>query len=65
MNMAGHPPQRSTRFQNPDDLGEKDLDRGYDWDYQVWHHPVLPNDFWKPMKTEHPAALDGVHCCNS
>jgi hypothetical protein len=65
MDMAGHLPQLdSTRFQNPDDLEEKDLDRGYDWDSQVWRHPVL-NDFWKLMKTEHPTTLDGVHFCNS
>jgi hypothetical protein len=27
--------------------------------------PVLLNDFWKLMKTEHPTTLDAVHCCNS
>lgn len=62
MDMAGHLPQRDgTRVEDPDDLGERDLDREYDWDCHVGRHPDLSDEFWKLMKTEHPATLNGVH----
>ena len=62
MEMAGHVPQRDgTRIEDPDGLGERDLDRAYDWDFWVGRHPGLLRDFWKLMKAEHPTTLDGVH----
>ncbi|OXV07665.1 hypothetical protein Egran_04570 [Elaphomyces granulatus] len=62
MEMAGHLPQRDgTRVEDPNALGERDLDRGYDWDFWVARRPELSSDFWKVMKTDHPATLDGVH----
>ncbi|OXV08435.1 hypothetical protein Egran_03803 [Elaphomyces granulatus] len=59
MEMAGHLPQRDgTDVEDPNALGERDLDRGYDWDFWVARHPGLLSDFWK---TNHPTTLDGVH----
>jgi len=56
--LAAQLPNRdaAARFEDPDHLGERDLDREHNWGPYVGHLS-LPDDFWRQVKLEYPTAL--------
>ena len=63
MDMAAQLPNRDgTRLEDPDDMGDRDLDRAHDWEsHRAERYPDFSADFWKVMKVEHPETADRVH----
>jgi hypothetical protein len=54
--LAGrHPRNDATRVEDPDKLGERDLDRSYDWSGHAGIYPQLQSDFWEISKITYPA----------
>src|SRR5436305_15009850 len=54
--LAGrHLQNDATRVENPDNLGERDLDRSYDWSIYASIYPELDSDFWEISKVNYPA----------
>ncbi|KAH0826840.1 hypothetical protein AYO21_07253 [Fonsecaea monophora] len=44
------------RIEDPDQLGDRDLDREYDWTPHVGRF-TFPDDYWKELKQAEPASL--------
>ena len=42
------------RFEDPDHLGERDLDRLYDWSTHIGRFPDLSHDYWDTLKASYP-----------
>ena len=63
MDMAAQLPTRDgTRLEDPDGMGDRDLDRGHDWEsHRAERYPVFSDDFWQVMQVEHPETTDRVH----
>ncbi|OXV05322.1 hypothetical protein Egran_06910, partial [Elaphomyces granulatus] len=60
--MAAQLPNRDvTRLEDPDGMGDRDLDRGHDWEsHRAERYPVFSDDFWQVMQVEHPETTDRV-----
>ncbi|KIX04765.1 uncharacterized protein Z518_05635 [Rhinocladiella mackenziei CBS 650.93] len=54
----------AVRLEDPDKLGDRDLDRSYDWSPHVGRYPTLSDDFWKQMKVTSPAHLAAISSAN-
>jgi len=52
---ARGPRNDATRIENPDCLGERDLDRSYDWPSHAGIYLDLDDDFWENSKRSYPA----------
>jgi len=54
--LAGrHPQNDAARVEDPDNLGERDLDCSYDWSIYTGIYPELDSDFWEVSKVNYPA----------
>ncbi|KAJ5111720.1 hypothetical protein NUU61_001350 [Penicillium alfredii] len=47
------------RVEDPDLLGERDIDREYDWTRHIGKYPDIDPDYWRQMKAQYPADLAG------
>src|SRR5436305_2005654 len=54
--LAGRYPQNdAARVEDPDNLGERDLDHSYDCSIHAGIYPELDSDFWEVSKANYPA----------